>query len=143
MVDVNFGFLCTNLIEGDHGDYAAHGIGLRGTTHTTIPARNPDLACVVQMKFTSAKAGPKTLGFHIMDLDGMDIVEFEDASIEAGPPLPGDFYSFDSVTFDLGRVPFPRFGEYTMIFRVDGIDVHRMSYRISQRSATTNQGADG
>lgn len=132
MVEVNFGFLCTNLSQTDNGGFVAEGIGLRGASSQNVPSRHPGLASVIQMKFTAAESGPKTLAFHVIDLDGNDIVEFEDVIIDAGPPLPGDFYSFDGVQFDLSHVRFPQFGEYTMIFRVDGVDVHRMSYRLRQ-----------
>ena len=132
MVEVNFGFLCTNLRVSESGAYSAEGIGIQGGPSRKVPAHHPGLAAAIEMKFTAAEAGPKTLGFHITDLDGEDVVEFEDAFIEIEPPLPGDFYNVHRVHFDLSHVDFPKFGEYTMIFRVDGVDVHQMSYRLRQ-----------
>ena len=88
------------------------------------------------MKFTSGEITPKSLGFEILDLDGNNVIEFENVTFRPSPPLPGEFYSFQGVDFDLDQVVFPRFGEYTMIFRVDGVDMHRMLFRVRGKIIT-------
>ena len=86
------------------------------------------------MKFTAAEIGPKKLGFHLLDLDGNDVIEFEERIWEPAPPPPGEFYSFDGVEFDLDHVPFPKFGEYTMVLQLDGVDIHEMLFRVAATS---------
>ena len=131
MVEVNFGFLCTNLKKKQNGGFSAEDIGIRGIVSRAIPTRRRTLTAFIQMKFTASEIGPKKLGLHILDLDGNDVIEFKDVPWEPAPPPPGEFYSFDSVEFEIGHVAFPRFGEYTIIFQVDGVDLHRMLFRVS------------
>ena len=133
MVEVNFGFLCLNPRQDEHGHYTVEGIGLRGGPSRKVPAHHPGLAGIIELKFTAAETGLKKLGFHIMDLDGNAVVEFEDVELMVEPPIRGESYSFYPVEFPLSEVQFPEFGEYTMIFRVDGVDKHRMSYRLRQK----------
>jgi len=137
MVELDFGFICANIKYQENGMYSAEDIGLRGVVSSSVPVRRPGLVVVIRMKTTAADVGPKRLGFTIIDLDGNDVIEFGDQEWTPEPPPPGEFYRYDGVDFNLNDVSFPEFGEYTMIFRVDGVDLHRMIFNVRESNDTT------
>ena len=136
MVVVNFGFLCTNKTQQPEGGFSADHIGIRGMVSPTVPCRHPSLTAHVEMKFVAAEIAPKILSLHILDLDGNDVIEFEDVSWTPAPPLPGEFYSLDGVEFPLGQVEFPKFGEYTIVFGLDGVDMEEWLFRVESPKAS-------
>ena len=129
MVKVDFAFICKNLTHHE-GNINAEAIGLQGLSSRGVPTQHPGLWAIISMKFTAAEVRPMRIGIHVLDLDGNEAGPSGERPFDPPPPLPGSFYRYQRIEVNMGNTIFPRFGEYNVVWRLDGVDLHSMLLRV-------------
>ncbi len=129
---VNFGFLCDHFAHKD-GKPTAVGISLDAFFASGTPVRHPGFDAVISMRFSQEEAGGKSVGLGVTDGEGVLIspARYEDIHIE---PVPGQLFQNKTVKITISETEFPSFGDYLVIWLLDGLEVHSLPIKVMQES---------
>ncbi|MBQ10164.1 MAG: hypothetical protein CMJ45_01275 [Planctomyces sp.] len=130
---VNFGFLCDHFAHKD-GKPTAVGIGLDAFFASGTPVRHPGFDAVISLRFSQEEAGGKSVGLGVTDREGVLIApaRYEDIHIE---PVPGQLYQNKTVKISISDTEFPSFGDYLVIWLLDGLEVHNLPLKVMQETS--------
>ena len=133
-MEVNFAFLC-DYADQSGTKMAAIGIGFDTIYAVKVPATHPLFYSVISIKFSATEAGPKRVGMHLIDEDGNSIVPPLDTTINVNPPPPGFLYRNQRIALAMHGVTFPRYGDYTVSWLVDGQEIKTVPLKVAQPPA--------
>ena len=128
-MEVNYGFLC-DYADNSGGKLTAVGIGFDTIYARTTPATHRQFFAVISLQFSSVEVGPKDVGLRVVDADGTVIVQL-DNTVQVQPPPPGYLYRTQRVAMGLGNVKFESYGDYSVIWLLQGNEIHRASLKIA------------
>ena len=129
-LNTNFGFLC-DYADNSGGKLNAIGIGFDTIYARTEPISHHQLFAVLSINFSSAEVGTKRVGLHIIDADGKDISPPMDQPINVPAPQPGYLFRTQRIVLGLRSLNFPAFGDYSVIWLIDGTEVHHMTVKVA------------
>jgi hypothetical protein len=129
-LEVNFAFLC-DYADTTGGKMAAIGIGFDTIYAVKVPAFHPLFYSVISIKFSTTEVGQKRVGMHLIDEDGKSVVPPLDATINVNPPPPGFLYRNQRIALAMHGVTFPRYGDYTVSWLVDGQEIKTVPLKVA------------
>ena len=136
VASVNFAFLCSNLsVNGTLMN--AENIGVSHFRAPRVPVRPPGLAAVISLKYPSGEAGTHNVEIRFADIDGREIHEPMGQNVAFMEAPPGEFYGFHRMDVNLGDLVFPSFGEYSIVWFLDDVEMHRMGFTIADQATTS------
>ena len=127
-MNVNFGFLCDNLVNVNN-KITAEGIGFDTIMASSTPARHAQFFAVISMQFSTDELDPKHIGLRIVDADGAEITTL-DRQFDLIPPGPGYTYRTHRVEVKIENTIFPSFGDYAVIWLLEGSEIHRSTLKV-------------
>jgi hypothetical protein len=125
-----FAFVC-DYADHSSGKLTAVGIGFDTIYARQVPARHPIMYGVLGMRFSVVEVGPKKLGVRIIDADGNNIVPPIDGNVNVDPPPAGYTNRTLRVALGIHGLEFPRFGDYSVSFLVEGQEVARVPLKVA------------
>lgn len=129
-LDVNFAFLC-DYADQSGGKMTAVGIGFDTIYAVKVPATHPLFFSVISIKFSSTEVGQKRIGMYLIDEDGKNIVPPMDATINVAHPPPGFLYRNQRIALAMHRVTFPRHGDYSICWLLDGQEIKTVHIKVA------------
>lgn len=129
-MEVNFAFLC-DYADQSGGKTSALGIGFDTIYAASVPASHPLFFAVISIRFNSVEIGAKRIGVSVIDADGQNIVSPIDATFELEPPPAGFTYRNQGLALSFYGVQFPRYGDYSVSWLVDSLEVKHVSLRVA------------
>jgi hypothetical protein len=128
-VNVDFAFLCDYADTGRK--LAAFGIGIDTIYSPNVPAVHPLFYVVISLRFSMVEGGQKQIGVRVIDADGREIVPSLDTTVTIAPPLPGYTYRVQRIALALYGVSFPRYGDYSVRWLVNGTEVQSVPLKVA------------
>ena len=138
-MEVNFAFLC-DYADQSGRKMSAIGIGFDTIYAVKVPAKHPLFFSVISIKFSSTEAGPKSVGMHLIDEDGKDIVAPLDAKINVESPPAGFLYKSQQIAIAMHGVTFPRYGDYIISWVIGGQEIKVVPLKVAQPPAPPTTG---
>jgi hypothetical protein len=129
-VDVSFAFLC-DYADQSGNKLTAIGIGFDTIYAAKVPAAHPLFFPVIGLKFSITEIGQKRIGIHLIDEDGNNIVPPLDTTINILPPPPGFLYRTQRIVLAMHGVVFPKYGDYSISWLVEGQEVKFVQLKIA------------
>ena len=129
-MEVDYAFLCD--YADNSGKLAAFGIGIDTIYARRVPSVHALLYAVASLKFTSVEVGEKQIGIRVIDADGTAIVPPIDATINVLAPEPGMTHRGQRIALALHGVRFPRYGDYSVRWLVNGQEVKSIPIRVTE-----------
>jgi hypothetical protein len=130
-LQLDFAFIC------DYADSTAKvvaiGIGFDQIHAPSLPARHPRLCVVARFRAHKTEVGRKQASIVLMDADGSEVaavqgeVEFVDP-VERLETTATLVVNFDNLNFN-------HYGPYSAHILLDGIEMHRIAFEVSQPPA--------
>ena len=132
-MEVTFAFLC-DYADASGPKLTAVGVGLDTIHAAEAPVRHPVMYAVVAFRFTRAEAqrGRKQVGIHIVDADGVPVMPAIDLDMPVEAPQPGYNYRTNRIALALQGLTFPKFGDYSVSWLVDGMEVRTLPLKVVQ-----------
>lgn len=129
-MEVNFAFLC-DYADQSGGKMTAVGIGFDTIYSVNVPATHPLFFSVISIKFSSTEVGQKQVGMRLIDEDGNNIVPPMDTTLNVVQPPPGFLYRTQRIALALHGVTFPRHGDYSVSWLVDGQEIKTVHMKVA------------
>lgn len=120
-MDVDFAFLADSAQEGG-GKLHALGIGIDTLVAPEVPVTRAALAAVVQVRYSVAEVGTKTLAIRVVDADGGNVIPPIDSQVNLIEPQ-GTPVATARVIVALNGLTFARYGDYAIHIALDGHDI--------------------
>lgn len=133
-LEVDFAFLCD--YADNIGKLAAFGIGIDTIYAAKVPAVHPLLYAVAALRFSSVEMGQKQLGVRVIDADGVNVIPPIDAPMNVEAPRLGYTYRVQRIALALHGIGFPRYGDYSVRWLVDGNEVKSVPLRVAPSPKT-------
>ena len=130
-MEVSFTFLC-DYADNSGGKLTAVGIGFDTIYATSMPATHRTLFAVICLQFSSVETGTKQIGLRVVDADGHNVIPAIDQELIVQPPANGFTYRNQRIVFGLGDIRFNAFGDYAIVFLVNGQEVSRTPVRLAE-----------
>lgn len=130
-MEVTFAFLC-DYADNAGGKLTAVGIGFDTIYATAVPATHRSFYAVISLRFSSVEVGTNGIGVRLVDADGHDIAPAIDQQMNVAPPPAGYTYRTLRVVFGLGGVRFENFGDYALVWLVNGQEASRVSLKVAE-----------
>ena len=130
MADVNFGFICHGSEVSDRGFLKANGIGFDTVITAKIPVQFPTFYALLSVRFGPGETGTHEISIRLIDSDGDDIANPIDETFTVPPPPSTHFYRNHRITTPVENLVFPKYGEYVVIWLLDGHEVHRANITV-------------
>ena len=129
-MEVTFTFLC-DYADNSGGKLTAVGIGIDTIYAASVPVTHRSFYAVIALRFTSVEAGTKQIALRLVDADGHDIVPGIDQALNVPDPMPGYTYRTQRIVIGLGNVRFEKFGDYAVVFLVNGQEASRTPLKLA------------
>jgi len=129
-LEVTFTFLC-DYADNSGGKLTAVGIGIDTIYAASVPVTHRSFYAVIALRFTSVETGTKQIALRLVDADGHDIVSGIDQALNVPDPTPGYTYRTQRIVIGLGNVRFEKFGDYAVVFLVNGQEASRTPLKLS------------
>ena len=130
-MQLDFAFIC------DYADstskVVAIGIGFDQIQAPSLPARHPRLCVVARFRAHKTEVGRKQARVVIMDADGSEVAAVEGALDFTEPIDRLETTATLVVNFD--NLNFERYGPYSAHVLLDGNEMHRMGFEVSEPPA--------
>ena len=138
-MEVTFTFLC-DYADNSGGKLTAVGIGIDTVYAASVPVTHRSFYAVIALRFTSVEVGTKQIALRLVDADGHDIVPGIDQALNVPDPMPGYTYRTQRIVVGLGNVRFEKFGDYAVVFLVNGQEASRTPLKLAlpPQSPTTS-----
>lgn len=138
-MEVTFTFLC-DYADNSGGKLTAVGIGIDTVYAASVPVTHRSFYAVIALRFTSVEVGTKQIALRLVDADGHDIVPGIDQALNVPDPMPGYTYRTQRIVIGLGNVRFEKFGDYAVVFLVNGQEASRTPLKLAlpPQSPTTS-----
>ena len=129
-MEVTFTFLC-DYADNSGGKLTAVGIGIDTVYAASVPVTHRSFYAVIALRFTSVEVGTKQIALRLVDADGHDIVPGIDQALNVPDPMPGYTYRTQRIVVGLGNVRFEKFGDYAVVFLVNGQEASRTPLKLA------------
>ncbi|MBX7110587.1 MAG: hypothetical protein K1X87_01925 [Dehalococcoidia bacterium] len=132
-MNLDFAFLCDSAQEGG-GKVHALGIGFDTINAAQVPVTYPLLTIVVQLRYSIAEAGDKSISIRLIDADGRDIV----TPVAQTVPFPapeGARSNAARLIVAFGGVNFATYGDYAAHVTLNGSEVASLPIVVLPASA--------
>ena len=129
-----YAFLC-DFAEASGGKLYALGIGWSAIQAQTVPFAPPHLCFVASLTGTIAEAGTKKAEFRLIDADGSDVIPPMTEDLEFAvqePALEGRL----NIIFNFNGIPFPKYGQYAFHLVVQGNEMVRAPFSVTEVTPT-------
>jgi len=133
-MQVDFAFIC-DYADNTANKLSAIGIGFDTIYAPVLPWQHPTFHFVVQLRFTVAEAGAKSIELRLIDADGSNILPPVNGQIEV-TPHPGQTEGIARLVLGLGGVNFPRHGSYAIHLVIQGVEVARVALKVQPPPTT-------
>lgn len=120
-MNLDFAFLCDSAQESG-GKVHALGIGIDTINAAQVPVTHPLLTVVVQLRYSVAEAGDKSLAVRLIDADGREVVNAVGGTI-AFPTPEGARTNTARLIVAFGGVNFAAYGDYAVHVAINGAEV--------------------
>ncbi len=132
-MEVAFAFLC-DYADTSGPKLTAVGVGLDTIHAAEVPVRHHAMYAVAAFSFTRAEAerGRKQVGIHIVDADGVPVMPAIDLDMPVEAPQLGYNYRTNRIALALQGLTFPKFGDYSVSWLVDGMEVRTLPLKVVQ-----------
>lgn len=120
-MNLDFAFLCDSAQESG-GKVHALGIGIDTINAAGVPVTHPLLTVVVQLRYSVAEAGDKSLAVRLIDADGRDVVNAVGGTISFPTP-EGARTNTARLIVAFGGVNFAAYGDYAVHVAINGTEV--------------------
>lgn len=132
-MEVTFAFLC-DYADTSGPKLTAVGVGLDTIHAADAPVKHPLLYAVAAFTFTRAEtqSGRKQIGIHMVDADGVPVMPAINLDMPIEAPQLGYNYRTQRIALALQGLTFPKFGDYSVSWLVDGIEVSTLPLKIVQ-----------
>jgi len=120
-MNLDFAFLCDSAQESG-GKVHALGIGIDTINAAAVPVTHPLLTVVVQLRYSVAEAGDKSLAVRLIDADGRDVVNAVSGTISFPTP-EGARTNTARLIVAFGGVNFAAYGDYAVHVAINGTEV--------------------
>ncbi len=139
-MEVTFAFLC-DYADTTGPKLTAVGVGLDTIHAAEVPAKHPLLYAVAAFTFTRAEiqSGRKQIGIHMVDADGVPVMPAINLDVALEPPQPGYSYRNQRVALALQGLTFAKYGDYSVSWLLDGMEVKTLPLKVLPASAPTPQ----
>ena len=76
------------------------------------------------------------MGIHIVDADGVPVMPAINLDMPVEAPQPGYNYRTQRIALALQGLTFPKFGDYSVSWLLDGIEVKTLPLKVAQSDQT-------
>lgn len=137
IVEVAFAFLC-DYADTSGPKLTVVGVGLDTIHATEVPAKHHLMYAVAGFTFTRAETqtGRKQVGIHMVDADGVPVMPAIKLEMPVEAPLAGYNYRTQRIALALQGLTFPKFGDYSVSWLLDGIEVKTLPLKVAQSGQT-------
>lgn len=128
-------FICDYALEAG-GKVHAVGIGWTNIQTSLMPVTHSTMTLVVRLSGSIAEAGTKEVGLKLIDADGANVLapfEREVEFVVDPPALEGQM----NIVANFNAVMFEKYGQYAFHVLVQGTEMARVPFTITEISPTT------
>ena len=128
-MEVQFAFICRELIEEGDGLLTLRGFPLATVTRGTLPSVLPPLVLLVGLRYGGEDAGLRDITLTGVDPDGRPLFESLSDSEQLPPPDPGET-ELQGLSFQLPAMQLRVFGVHEVRLSVGGEALVSVPFRV-------------
>ena len=133
-MNVEYAFLCDYADPGPK--LTAVGIGIDSIYAPSVPAQHPQLFAVLCLRFSlNETRRARSFEMFLQDADGRDVIPPIQVSAEVPAPAEGMTHSAHRLVHGMYGLNFQKFGDYQVVWVMDGTEVHAVHFRVVQPPA--------